>query len=221
MCGRYALTLPPEAVRRYFGYQDRPNFPPRYNIAPTQPIALMRLENGARRFALARWGFLPGFVKDPKDFPLIINARAEGIAEKPSFRAAIRRRRCIVLADGFYEWRRVGKAKQPFLIRRPQRTPLAFAGLWETWNAADGSEVDTACIITCGPNATMAAIHDRMPVILDPGVFGLWLDPHAEGRDILPLMRPTDDAALELVPVSTAVNAVKNEGPEVQQPLGS
>ena len=217
MCGRYALTLPPAAVRAYFGYVDQPNFPPRYNIAPTQPIAIMRLEQGVRRFALARWGFLPAFVKDPKDFPLILNARAEGIADKPSFRAAIRRRRCIVLADGFYEWRRLGKARQPFLIRRPDGAPLAFAGLWEGWGAADGSEIDTACIITCGPNGVMAAIHDRMPVILPPEVFGLWLDPHAEGKDILPLLRPAPDDDLELVAVSTAVNSVANDGPALHE----
>jgi len=218
MCGRYALTLPPEAVRAYFGYVDQPNFPPRYNIAPTQPIALMRLEEGRRRFALARWGFLPAFVKDMRDFPLILNARAEGIEAKPSFRAAIRRRRCLVLADGFYEWRRLGKTKQPFLIRRPNRGPIAFAGLWETWHSADGSEMDTACIITCGPNAVMAAIHDRMPVILEPPAFDVWLDPSSPADDVMALLRPAPDHVLELLPVSTTVNAATNEGPDVQEP---
>ena len=220
MCGRYALTLPPDAMRAFAGYLEQPNFPPRYNIAPTQPIAIVRWENGARRFALARWGFLPTFVKDLAKFPLILNARAEGIAEKPSYRAAIRRRRCLVLADGFYEWRRVGKARIPFLIRRPDRGPLAFGGLWETWNDRDGSEVDTACIITCEANGTIAALHDRMPVILDPVTFDVWLDPNAESRDVLPLMRPAPDALLEMVAVSDRVNKASNEGPDLQEEAG-
>lgn len=218
MCGRFALTLPPQAVRAYFGYPEQPNFPPRYNIAPTQPIAVVHRWEGARRFTLMRWGFLPGFVKDPKDFPLLINARSEGIADKPSFRAAIRRRRCLIPVDGFYEWRREGKAKQPFLIRRPDRGMMAFGGIWETWSSADGSEMDTAAIITCGPNGTMAAIHDRMPVILAPGDFDAWLDPHSEGNTILPLMRPAPEGLLELVPVSDRVNKVANDGADVQDP---
>lgn len=218
MCGRFALTLPPEAVRSYFGYREQPNFPPRYNIAPTQPIALVRQEAGHRTFALARWGFLPAFVKDMREFPLILNARAEGIEVKPSFRAAIRRRRCLIMADGFYEWRRLGKARQPFLIRRPNRGPIAFAGLWETWHAPDGSEIDTACIITCGPNAVVSAIHDRMPVILDPAAFSFWLDPSSPADAVLGLLRPAPDHALELLPVSSAVNAATNEGPDVQEP---
>lgn len=216
MCGRYALTLPPDAVRAYFGYGDQPNFPARYNVAPTQPVPVVILADGARRFMLMRWGFIPTFVKDPKTFPLLLNARAEGVAEKPSFRAAIRRRRCLFISDGFYEWRREGKVKQPFLIRRPNRGPIAFAGLWETWSAADGGEIDTACIITCAANATMAAIHDRMPVVLEPRDFDAWLDPHAESRDVLPLLRPAEEGILELRPISPLVNKATNEGPEVQ-----
>lgn len=218
MCGRFALTLPPAAVRAYFGYPEQPNFPPRYNIAPTQPVAVVHHWEGQRRFALMRWGFLPGFVKDAKDFPLILNARAEGIADKPSFRAAIRRRRCLLPADGFYEWRREGRAKQPYLIRRPDRGLMAFAGLWETWNAADGSEVDTVCIITCAANGVMAAVHDRMPVILAPADHGRWLDPASEGKEILPLLGPAPDELLELVPVSPRVNKAQNEGAELQSP---
>ena len=218
MCGRFALTLPPEAVRAYARYDDQPNFPARYNIAPTQPIAIVRLEEGARRFALARWGFLPAFVKDPKDFPLIINARAEGIDTKPSFRSAIRRRRCLVPADGFYEWRRIGRARQPYLIRRPDRGAIAFAGLWETWHSADGGEIDTACIITTAANATVAALHERMPVILAPSDFDTWLDPHAGGQDVLALLRPAPEEALELVAASPRLNNAAHEGPDVQDP---
>lgn len=219
MCGRYALTLPPEAVRAYFRYKERPNFPPRYNIAPTQPIAIVRNDNGAPGFALARWGFIPGFVKDLTRFPLIINARAEGMEDKPSYRGAIRRRRCLIAADGFYEWRRVGKARYPFLIRRPDRGLLAFGGIWETWHSVDGGEVDTAAIITCEANGTIAALHDRMPVVLSPDMFDLWLDFSADMRHILPLMRPVDDA-LEIVAVSDKVNKATNEGPDLHEEAG-
>lgn len=216
MCGRFALTPPPEVVREWLGYAEQPNFPPRYNIAPTQPIAIVRWEQGARRFALARWGFLPAFVKDMRTFPLLINARAEGIEDKPSFRAAIRRRRCLIPADGFYEWRRVGRSKQPYLIRRPDRGLLAFAGVWETWHAADGSEMDTACIITCAANGTVAALHERMPVLIGRRDFGLWLEPNSEGRDVLALLRPAPEDALELLAVSPRINNAGNEGPDAQ-----
>lgn len=218
MCGRYALTLPPDIVRAYFAYGDQPNFPPRYNIAPTQPIAIVRWDQGRRRFALARWGFLPAFVKDMREFPLIINARAEGIEDKPSFRSAIRRRRCLVPADGYYEWRSEGRGrKQPYLIRRPDHAPLAFAGIWETWHAADGSEMDTACIITCAANATVVAVHERMPVLIARDSFDLWLDPNSSGSDVLNLLRPATDEALELAAVSPRINKAGAEGEGVRE----
>jgi len=220
MCGRFALTFPPDILRRYFSYTDFPNFPPRYNIAPTQPIAIMRRDDaGVRRFALVRWGFIPGFVKDLKGFPLLINARSESLADKPSFRNAYKRRRCLVLADGFYEWRRDGKAKQPFLIRRADREPLALAGLWECWHAPDGSEIDTACIITCMANATMAAVHDRMPAILAPELFEAWLDPATPSGEITPMIRPLTKGALEIFPVCSRVNSVANDDPSLQERL--
>ena len=230
MCGRYAITLPPEAVRGFFRYVERPNFPPRYNIAPTQPVPIVRLQRDAdgemrRHFALVRWGFLPGFVKDPKAFPLILNARAETLAEKASFRNALKRRRCIVIADGFYEWLRppahLRKApSRPFLIRRADRAPLALAGLWETWLGADGSEMETNCIVTTSANGTMSAVHDRMPVVLERGGQEAWLD--AEGvsaPDALALARPAADDVLELTEIGTAVNKAGNDGPEVQEPV--
>src|SRR5258708_38415229 len=170
MCGRYAITLPPEAVRAFFRYVEQPNFPPRFNIAPTQPVPIVDLQREAtgelrRRFRLVRWGFLPSFVKEPKTFPLLINARAEGLAGKASFRAAFRRRRCLFIADAFYEWRRAAPRGpgRPFLIRRRDGRPMGLAGLHETWAGAEGSEVDTACIITTMANGTLAAIHERMP----------------------------------------------------------
>lgn len=238
MCGRYAITLPPEAMRAFFRYVEQPNFPARYNIAPTQPVPIVRrirdTEGGAaRHFVLVRWGFLPGFVKDPKDYPLVINARAETAAEKASFRNALKRRRCIFIADAFYEWRRhkrdpaeSGKRKaaapsEPFMIRRQDGAPMAFAGLWETWTGPNGEEVDTACILTTSANAAMAAIHDRMPVILEPGGFDNWLDCDSlDERGAGALMRPTAENVLEFVPVGTDVNKVANDNPGVQTPRG-
>jgi putative SOS response-associated peptidase YedK len=227
MCGRYAITLPPEAVRAFFGYVEQPNFPPRYNIAPTQPIPIVAAaehSGGAERhFRLVRWGLIPGFVKDVKTFPLLINARAEGIAEKPSFRAAFKRRRCLVIADAFYEWRAMGpkRPKQPYLIRRIDGLPLGFAGLYETYMDATGGEIDTACIVTTAANALMSEIHDRMPVILPQAAFSAWLDHDATTpADALQMLRPAPEALLELVPVSTAVGRVANNGEEIQQPAG-
>ena len=233
MCGRFAITLPPEAVRAFFRYVEQPNFPPRYNIAPTQPVPVVRLERepsgGAQRhFVLVRWGFLPGFVRDPKDFPLVINARAETVAEKASFRNALKRRRCIFIADAFYEWRRPpgGKRKggppaEPFLIRRRDGAPMALAGLWETWSGPNGEEVDTGCIVTTAANGAMAAIHERMPVILEPADFDRWLDCDAvDAREAGVLMRPAEDDVLEFVPIGTDVNRVANDTPSIQTPRG-
>ncbi len=229
MCGRFAVTLPPEAMRRMFGYKEQPNFPPRYNIAPTQPIAIVRSarQDGVetRHFTLARWAFLPTFVKDPNKFPLIFNARCEGIAEKASFRNALRRRRCLVPADAFYEWRRSGSgraaASRPFLFRRVDGSPLALAGLWETWHGPNGEEVDTACIVTTGANGTSAAIHPRLPVVIEPAAFATWLEPdEAAIEPALALLRPPKNEVLCFVALSDAVNKVANDGPGVMTPIG-
>lgn len=232
MCGRFAITTAPELLRAHFGYADKPNFPPRYNIAPTQPIPIIRAERAAdggltRRFMLARWGFLPGFVKDASTFPLLINARAETAAEKPSFRAAFRRRRCLIPADAYYEWRRPPKtakraAAQPFLIRRRDGAPMAFAGLFETYSGSDGSEIDTACILTTDANAATVAIHDRMPAIIEPPDFDLWLDPDETAAGAAArLLRPAADDALEFFEISPAVNKATHDGPQLQAPLGA
>ncbi|MCC0004388.1 MAG: SOS response-associated peptidase [Methylobacteriaceae bacterium] len=222
MCGRYAITLPPEAMRQLFGYIEQPNFPPRYNVAPTQAVPIVRAAQGVRHFGLVRWGFLPGFVKDPKTFPLIINARAEGIATKPSFRAAIRRRRCLFIADGWYEWRRATDAqgkmvKQPFLFRARDRGALAFAGLWETWSDPQGGEVETGCMITTCANAATVAIHDRMPAIIAPADFDQWLDCSDDRVTRADMLRPAADEAIEFFEVSSKVNSYKSEGPELQE----
>lgn len=230
MCGRYAITLPPQAARDYFGYVDQPNFPPRYNIAPTQPVPIVRSERApagglVRRFQLVRWGFLPGFVKDPRDYPLVINARSETALDKPSFRAAMKRRRCLFIADAYYEWRRepgAGRARKsaPYLFRRADGAPLALAGLYETWSSADGSEVDTACILTTSANGATVAIHDRMPAVIERRNFDLWLNCADESgaEDAWRLLAPAADDALEFFEIGTDVNKVANDGPGLQEP---
>jgi putative SOS response-associated peptidase YedK len=223
MCGRFAITRPPEDLRKIFDYVEQPNFPPRYNIAPTQPVPILRAahrDDGRRerRFSLMRWGFLPGFVKDPKDYPLVINARSETLLEKPSFCNALKRRRCLFMADVFYEWRRTSKgaAAQPFAIRRRDGAPMAFAGLWESWSGPNGEEVDTACIITTAANGAVAGIHARLPAVLEREAVDPWLD--LDTRAPLGLVRPAGEA-LEFYAIGDAVNKVANDSPEVQVPL--
>src|SRR6202047_2278382 len=158
MCGRYVIISTPEAIRALFGYGELPNFPPRYNVAPTQPIPVVRLHDGKRSCALMRWGLLPSWVKDPKTLSLLINARGESVLDKPAFRNAMRRRRCLLPAGGFYDWR-AGEPKRPYFVRAKSGAPLAFAGLWETWTGPNGEEVDTAAIVTTRSTRALAAIH--------------------------------------------------------------
>src|SRR6266702_5361282 len=176
MCGRYLITSSPEAIRRLFRYREQPNFPPRYNVAPTQPIPIVRLNEGEREFALVRWGLLPSWVKDPRTFTLLINARGESVTDKPAFRNAMKRRRCLVPADGFYEWSEHGERKRPFFVRAKSAGPIAFAGLWETWEGPNGEEVESVAIITTPANRLLGAIAERMPAILPSASFDLWLD---------------------------------------------
>ena len=219
MCGRYVITSTPEAIRALFRYREQPNFPPRYNVAPTQPVPVVRLVDGKRSFALMRWGLIPSWVKDAKTFPLLINARGESALDKPAFRNAMRRRRCLIPTDGFYEWQARGTSgpKRPHFVRARRDAdgkapPLAFAGLWETWTGPNGEEIDTAAIITTGANRTLAALHDRMPVFVPKEAFDLWLDyANVEADIAAALIRPADDALLEVYPVSTAVNRVAND----------
>jgi putative SOS response-associated peptidase YedK len=215
MCGRFVITSAPEAVRRMLRYQEQPNFPPRYNIAPTQPIPVVHSEHGERHFRLMRWGFIPSWVKDPKAFTLLINARVEGIADKSSYRAAMLRRRCLIPADGFYEWKKDGKTRQPYFVRARSGAPFAFAGVWETWADSDGGEIDTAAIVTCTANRALAAIHDRMPVVIPPQHHEAWLDCAAvDACQAVALAQPAPDDFFEAIPVSTRVNSVSNDGPE-------
>ncbi|MGO4574010.1 SOS response-associated peptidase [Microvirga sp. 2TAF3] len=220
MCGRYAITLSPEAYREFFGYPEQPNFPPRFNVAPTQPVPVVIEDRGERHFRLVRWGFLPSWAKDPRDFPLVINARGETLETKPTFKAALKRRRCIFLADGFYEWQRHGREKAPFLIRKRNRKPLPLAGLWETYSDPEGGEIDTAAIVTTDANGVLSAVHDRMPVILSPDDMGAWLDVRNEDTSrAMRLVRPCPEEWLDMVPVSRRVNKVENDDPGLQEPL--
>jgi putative SOS response-associated peptidase YedK len=216
MCGRYALTLPPEAVRKYFAYAGQPNFPPRYNIAPTMPVPVVVEKDGGPHFMLMRWGFIPGWVKDMKTFPLVINVRAETIREKPSFRAAFTRRRCLMPADGFYEWHRSGSENRAYLFRRPDRQVFAFAAIWETWNSPDGSEIDTVALVNGPANGLMSAIHERCPVVIAPDAMTAWLDPATQADQAQALLRPPPDDLFEMVRIGPAVNKVANDGPEIQ-----
>jgi putative SOS response-associated peptidase YedK len=222
MCGRYTLTSAPEALRALFRYAEQPNFPPRYNVAPTQPIAIVRLVEGKRHFALVRWGLLPSWVKDPKTFTLLINARGESAAEKPAFRAAMKRRRCLIPADGFYEWQKAGERKRPFYVRAKSGAPLAFAGLWETWTGPNGEELETAAIVTTRANRTLSLIHERMPVIVPPEAFGLWLDgATVDATTAAALIQPAPDNLLEAYEISTAVNRTANDNPKLLEPVSA
>jgi putative SOS response-associated peptidase YedK len=228
MCGRYVIFSTPEAIRALFRYGEQPNFPPRYNIAPTQPIPTVRLVDGKRSFALMRWGLLPSWVEDPKTFPLLINARGESVLDKPAFRNAMRRRRCLIPTDGFYEWQ-AGAAsgpKQPYFVRARNAedgtAPLAFAGLWETWTGPNGEELDTAAIVTTDANHTLSAIHPRMPAFIPLADFDRWLDCDAvPAEEAASLIKPADDALLEVYPISPAVNRVANDSEALIAPLSA
>ena len=219
MCGRYSIVMTPAMMRGFLNYAEMPNFPSRYNVAPTQPIPLVRMWEGQRQFVLMRWGLLPSWVKDPKTFTLLINARADTVNEKPAFRNAMKRRRCLIPADGFYEWKRDGGAKRPYLIRMKGGAPFAFAGLWETWVGPNGEELDTAAMITTDANAVLAPIHHRMPVILPLDTFDMWLDcANVSALEASALLVPAPAAAMEAFEISPAVNHVANDSSEIQQP---
>lgn len=220
MCGRYVITSSPEALRRLFGYADQPNFPARYNVAPTQPVPVVILENGERRFKLMRWGLLPSWVKDPKKFALVFNARSETVLEKPAFRSAMKRRRCLVPADGYYEWQASTSRKRPFFIHRADGEPVGFAGLSETWIGPNGEEMDTVAIITAEAPQDMTMLHHRVPVTIEPGDFDRWLDGNEVDAEMAStLLTSPPQAAFVWHEVSTAVNRVANDGPGLIEPI--
>ncbi len=219
MCGRYIIISSPDEFRRLFGYPDQPNFPPRYNVAPTQPVPIVRLQEGQRHFALVRWGLMPPWVKDPKTFTLLINARGESAHEKPSFKNAMKRRRCLIPADGFYEWTGEGAAKRPWLVRRKDQGPLAFAGLWDTWIGPNGEEMESAAIVTVEASPLLQQVHHRMPVMLRPETYDAWLDcDNVRADEALSAIAVLPDDELETYAVSPAVNRVANDSPDVIAP---
>jgi putative SOS response-associated peptidase YedK len=219
MCGRYTLVSLSEFTDLFPWIRggDAP-VPPRYNVAPTQPIAVVT-NTKAPAIDFHVWGLVPSWAKDPSIGNRMINARAETLAEKPTFRTALKRRRCVVPADGFYEWKRNsdGKTKTPMHITLRSGKPFAFAGLWDVWHSADGSELPSATIITTAPNELMADIHDRMPVLLDEAGMKRWLDPaeHANPEPLLSLLRPFPADAMQARAVSKLVNNPRNEGPDL------
>jgi len=230
MAGRFALTATPQEVAEMFGVVDVEDFPPRYNIAPTQPILLVTAgfsghRSGSnlpdRRSLLVRWGLIPGWVKDTRKVSLLFNARAQTAAERRAFSAAMRHRRSLVPASGFYEWQTGGEGSGQAYWVRPRRGGLiAFAALLETWLEPGGSEIDTAALLTTAANGPLASIRDRMPVVIEEKDFGRWLDcRNNEPRHVMDLTRPPDPDFFEPIPVSDKVNKVANTGPDVQQPV--
>jgi putative SOS response-associated peptidase YedK len=215
------MTVLSQRLLFELGVQDLPGeLTPRYNIAPTQLIAAVREgADGCRRLGMLRWGLIPSWAKDPSIGARMINARAETIAEKPAFRAAFRRQRCLVLADGYYEWKKAGKKKLPYHIRMRDESPFAFAGLWDRWSpGGDGEFVESCSLITTGANAATCDIHDRMPVILPPEAYSLWLNPKVnDAAALTPLLCGYDPEEMIAVPVSTYVNNARNEGQECLQ----
>jgi len=210
MCGRFTLFEPDRVLAREFGVSDFPPRSPRYNIAPSQPITAVRAapSGSGREIALLRWGLIPSWSKDPATGNRLINARAETAREKPSFRNAFRRHRCLIPTSGFYEWQRQERGKQPYFIRRRDERLFAFAGLWDRWENPDESIIETCTILTTAANAVLAPIHDRMPVILPPTEYARWLDPALPNTDSLaPLLVPFPPEDMLASPVSPRVNA--------------
>ena len=222
MCGRFTQTASPEAIALQFEVAEIPLLKPRYNIAPSQPVVAIRIEpdTSTRKLVMLRWGLIPSWAKDPKIGSQCINAKAETVAVKPSFRSAFKKRRCLVVATGFYEWQVQGRTKQPMWIGLRSKQPFAFAGLWEHWTPAEGESLETCTIITTEPNDLMAPIHNRMPVILAPVSYDKWLDPlfqHIES--LTALLRPYPSEELTAYPVSTLVNNPRHDVPQCLEPV--
>lgn len=222
MCGRFTLTTPGETLAEAFGLDEPPELPPRYNIAPTQPIAVVRrIPAGApKSMSLLRWGLVPAWSKEPRGRTLLINARAESLTDKSAFREPFERRRCLIPADGFYEWRHVNGAKEAFLVRKADGRPFALAGLWEPPAGRQSGVEGTCTIVTTEPNERLREIHDRMPVILEPEEWNRWLDPDLRRVGVLrPLLRPCAPESLTVTRVGSAVNNAGYESPDCAEPL--
>jgi putative SOS response-associated peptidase YedK len=221
MCGRFSLRARLAVLLEHFAIDEQfpPSFSPRYNIAPSQPIFVVRekpdASSPAREAVMLRWGLIPSWATDPAIGNRMINARSETIAEKPAFRAAFQRRRCLVAADGFYEWKTEGRAKQPYFLHFPDDRPFAFAGLWDRWEGPDNSDIETCTILTTDANEQLRPIHDRMPVIVQPCDYARWLEAkEQDSKTLLPMLSPYPRNDLEVYPVSRQVNSPRHDAPD-------
>ncbi len=222
MCGRFSLTTPPEILAEHFGLAEVPDLDPRYNIAPTQDVPVVRSgpDGEDRRLDLVRWGLMPAGTREPSGGGPLINARSESVMYKRSFRTAFRAQRCLVLADGFFEWKRVDGRKQPIYFMLRDRRPFGFAALWDQWRASDGSLVESCVILTTEANGLVRPVHDRMPVILRPDAHHTWLGAVADpDRDLIPLLQPLSDDEMRCHPVNPLVNDVANDTAECVAPF--
>jgi putative SOS response-associated peptidase YedK len=223
MCGRYKLSRRKQIVEEYFdSVSGEEDWAPRYNIAPTQPVAVIRQnpKEPVRQLSLMRWGLIPSWSKDSSVAARMINARSETAATKPAFRDALKSRRCLIPADGFYEWKRMGKAKQPYCFDVGEGELFAFAGIWDRWRNPSGTWLETCSILTTTPNAVTASVHDRMPVILDPDAYDLWLDPGMNNVSVASeMLKPFDARLMRCFPVSARVNHVANDDEACSAPV--
>lgn len=219
MCGRFALTLPDDAMVRLFDAVPSNDLPPtpRFNVCPTQPVAVVISAGGHRRLGPMRWGFVPRWYKGLSDGPLLFNARSESLAEKPAFAEAARKRRCLIPASGFFEWTKEGDSRLPWFITRTDGEAMVFAGVWQGWDSPEGSRIATCAIVTAAATGHMAKLHDRVPVVLDPVDWPLWLG--EAGHGAARLMRPPAEGALKFCRVGLAVNSNRAQGPELIEPL--
>lgn len=222
MCGRFILFSAGRIVAEHFRLEEEPPLEPRYNIAPSQPVAAIRLDpdSGRRKLVMLRWGLIPFWAKDIKIGYKMINARSESAPDKPAFRAAFKKRRCLIPADGFYEWKGLKGRKEPYLVRLRDERPFAFAGLWERWEGPDGDVIESCTILTTDANQFLSSIHDRMPAILAEKDYQTWLDPlEKEPGRLLPLLVPYPSDETTAVPVSSRVNKTTNDDPECIVPV--
>ncbi|MNR99321.1 putative SOS response-associated peptidase YedK [compost metagenome] len=214
------MKTPAATVAKAFGLIDVPELAPRFNIAPTQAVAVVRADAEGRRLDMLRWGLIPSWVKDAKQAPTLVNARVDTLLSKPSFRGAFRSRRCLIPADGFYEWKTILGKKQPMYFSLNEEAPFALAGLWERWEGPDGTVIESCTTLTTEPNAVVSEIHDRMPVIVPPDAYALWLDPRVtDPQRLMPLLASYPAEAMRVHPVSPRVNAATAEGPDCIEPV--
>ncbi len=219
MCGRFAQRTDPKRLAKQFGVEEIPELEPRYNIAPTQEILAVRENPDGREMMFFKWGLVPSWAKDTSMGARLINARSETVSEKPAFRQAFKQRRCIIPADGFYEWQRTGGRKQPFFFQMRDESPFGFAGLWERWRGDTGNVINSCTILTTKANDVLQPVHDRMPVILHLKDYDLWLDADVRKHDLVKeLLRPYPAEDMVGYPVSTSINRPHNQGANLIEP---